>query len=112
MTTRKPNYTRAQLAKKTEPIIENNEWIAKLWKWLCTHKDWAHFIGGFAFGFVFGFAASVAAAVTSEVKDVQWGGGITIMDAVITMAGGLLGAGLRALILWLSTGRFNWAMLF
>ncbi len=65
--------------------------IKKIWQWLCTHKNWAHFIGGFGFGLAFGFDAAVAAAITSEVKDVQWGGAITVMDAVITMAGGAIG---------------------
>lgn len=65
--------------------------ISIVWQWLCSHQNWAHFIGGFGFGLLFGFFASVAAAVTSEVKDVQWGGSVTIMDAVITTAGGVIG---------------------
>lgn len=75
------------------------KFIAKLWHWLCTHQNWAHFIGGFGFGLLFGFFASVAAAITSEVKDVQWGGSVTIMDAVITTVGGVIGAAIRVLIL-------------
>jgi len=75
--------------------------IKKIWDWLCSHKDWAHFLGGLGFGLFLGFPAALAAAVTSEAKDVQWGGAITVMDAVITCAGGLIGGAVNVLVLLL-----------
>lgn len=65
--------------------------IRKIWAWMCSHKDWAHFIGGFGFGFLFGVFAAISAAITAEIKDVQWGGSATLMDAVLTIAGGIIG---------------------
>lgn len=65
--------------------------IKKIWRWLCTNKDYAHLTGGFVFGMALGFCASIAAALTAEIKDKQWGGKPSWRDVIVTLIGGMMG---------------------
>ena len=69
--------------------------------WLKSSNRWKHLVGGFLIALVFSFPAALGSAGAMEFKDWQWGGKPEWADFLLTVAGGLLGGGLRLLCLWL-----------
>lgn len=66
--------------------------------WLRRSHRLHHLLGGFVVGLALGFAAAYTAAAVLEFKDWQWGGEPSVVDFILTVAGGVVGAILRTLL--------------
>lgn len=66
--------------------------------WLRRSHRMHHLLGGFVVGLALGFPAAYAAAAALEFKDWQWGGEPSVVDFILTVAGGVVGAILRTLL--------------
>lgn len=76
----------------------------KILKWFLESNRWKHLAGGFIIGLFSDdfYCASYASACVGgamEFKDYQWGGKPDWVDFALTVAGGLIGYGLRFLVL-------------
>lgn len=79
--------------------------MKRIIKWFATSHRWQHLAGGVAIGaagaaadgFFAGVYAGVAAGAAMEFKDYQWGGKPDAVDAALTCAGAVIGAGLVTL---------------
>ena len=66
--------------------------------WLRRSHRLHHLLGGFVVGLALGFPAAYTAAAALEFKDWQWGGEPSVVDFILTVAGGVVGAILRTLL--------------
>ena len=66
--------------------------------WLRRSHRLHHLLGGFVVGLALGFPAAYAAAAALEFKDWQWGGEPSVVDFILTVAGGVVGAFVRTLL--------------
>ncbi len=57
-----------------------------------------HLLGGLLLALALGFPAAYAAAAALEFKDWQWGGEPSVVDFILTVAGGVAGAVVRTLL--------------
>ena len=65
---------------------------------LCRSHRLHHLLGGFVVGLALGFPAAYTAAAALEFKDWQWGGEPSVVDFILTVAGGVAGAIVRTLL--------------
>lgn len=70
-------------------------------KWFIESNRWKHFVFAIPVGFVFTILCVLGCASGMEFKDYQWEGKPDIVDWLCTMAGGVVGQGLQALLLYL-----------
>ena len=66
--------------------------------WLRRSHRLHHLLGGLLLALAPGFPAAYAAAAALEFKDWQWGGEPSVVDFILTVAGGVVGAILRTLL--------------
>ena len=66
--------------------------------WLRRSHRLHHLLGGFLIALALGFPAAYTAAAALEFKDWQWGGRPSVLDFILTVAGGTAGAVVRTLI--------------
>lgn len=74
----------------------------KVWGWLAASNRYKHLAGGFVLGLLspgaYAAALTVGAVASAlEFKDRSWGGKWDWTDWAVTVAGGAVGYGLRAL---------------
>ena len=66
--------------------------------WLRRSHRLHHLLGGLLLALALGFPAAYAAAAALEFKDWQWGGEPSVVDFILTVAGGVVGAVVRTLL--------------
>lgn len=71
---------------------------SKLVKWLLRSNRWKHFVIAIPCAIALGFNFVLGLGLAMEFKDYQHGGNFDIIDLSCTLAGGIIGAILRALI--------------